>query len=90
MNDWGDRLEDVDRHQEAYDAHRKARARLEKLAAAFPDTPDYRADVSIEKPCAVRSHDWNAVDSQITAPASSAQRARSPTYFAGCKLAWCR
>ena len=45
-NDWGDRLQEIHRPQEAENAYRKALARLEKLAAALPDIPDYRQELA--------------------------------------------
>ena len=45
-NDWGDRLQEIHRPQEAENAYRKALARLEKLAAALPDTPDYQDELA--------------------------------------------
>jgi superkiller protein 3 len=64
MNDWGDRLRDVNRHQEAEDAYCKARARLEKLTAAFPDTADYRAEMAYSL----------LAPSPVTDPPSAAER----------------
>jgi tetratricopeptide (TPR) repeat protein len=46
MNKWGDRLQEIHRPQEAENAYRKALARLEKLAAALPDIPDYRREMA--------------------------------------------
>ena len=46
MNALGDRLRETHRPREAEDAYRKALARLEKLAAALPDTPDYRHELA--------------------------------------------
>ena len=46
MNNWGDRLQEIHRPQEAENAYRKALARLEKLAAALPDIPDYRQELA--------------------------------------------
>ena len=46
VNALGDRLRETHRPREAEDAYRKALARLEKLAAALPDTPDYRHELA--------------------------------------------
>jgi WD40 repeat protein/serine/threonine protein kinase/Flp pilus assembly protein TadD len=45
-NNWGDRLLEMHRPREAEKAYRKALARLEQLAAALPDTPDYRDELA--------------------------------------------
>ena len=45
-NDWGDRLQEIHRPQEAENAYRKALARLEKLAAALPDMPEYQVELA--------------------------------------------
>jgi WD40 repeat protein/serine/threonine protein kinase/Flp pilus assembly protein TadD len=45
-NNWGDRLQEIHRPEEAENAYPKAMPRLEKLAAAFPDTPDYRLELA--------------------------------------------
>jgi tetratricopeptide (TPR) repeat protein len=46
MNNWGDRLGEIHQPQEAEIAYRKARARLEKLAAALEGTPDCRLELA--------------------------------------------
>jgi WD40 repeat protein/serine/threonine protein kinase/tetratricopeptide (TPR) repeat protein len=46
MNNWGDRLQEIHRPQEAESAYRKSLARLEKLADALPGTPDYRQELA--------------------------------------------
>jgi WD40 repeat protein/serine/threonine protein kinase/tetratricopeptide (TPR) repeat protein len=46
MNDWGDRLQELDRHEEAETTYRSALARLEKLAAADPDIPEYSQELA--------------------------------------------
>lgn len=45
-NIWGDRLLEIDRPREAEHAYHKALDRLEKLAAALPDTPDYQDELA--------------------------------------------
>ena len=45
-NDGGDRLQTIHRPREAENAYRKAQARLEKLAVALPDIPDYRQELA--------------------------------------------
>jgi WD40 repeat protein/Tfp pilus assembly protein PilF len=41
-NNWAGRLVALGRHEEAVEVYRKARSRLEKLAARFPGEPEYR------------------------------------------------
>ena len=79
-NNWGDRLRDVNRHQEAEDAYRKARARLEKLAAAFPDTADYRAELaySLLAPSLVTDPPSAASESHGQVPGGLADRPCGP------------
>jgi WD40 repeat protein/tetratricopeptide (TPR) repeat protein len=45
-NNWGDRLREIHRPQEAEIAYRKARARLENLADTLEGTPDYRLELA--------------------------------------------
>ena len=43
---WGDRLQEINRPQEAAIAYGMARDRLEKLAAALPEVPEYREELA--------------------------------------------
>ena len=44
--DWGDRLQEINSSQEAAIAYGQARERLEKLAAALPDEPEYLEELA--------------------------------------------